>query len=223
MTQRLLCADGANRSNAVAAAVAAVRRGELVLLPTETVYGLAADAFSPVGVDAVRELKSYDRAVPLPVMVGSRSTVPGIAARVSDAARALMDAFWPGPLTLMLDPQPTLAWDLPAHAPLAVRMPMHPVALAVLSDTGPLVVTTANLPGMEAPVTVADALTQLGEGVALALDAGDLSALGRPGLPSTIIDARGSALRIEREGAIPMDLIRQVCPHVELNGTIAQA
>ncbi len=113
----------------------------------------------------------------------------GIAARVPDDARALMDAFWPGSLTLLLTPQPTLAWDLAGDAPLAVRMPLHPVALALLAQSGPLVATTANQPGMPAPADVDDAVTQLGDAIGLALDAGDLSE-AEP-LPSTVVDVTG--------------------------------
>jgi tRNA threonylcarbamoyl adenosine modification protein (Sua5/YciO/YrdC/YwlC family) len=212
VTQRIPCADGAHRTRAVAAALAAVRRGDLVLMPTESVYAIATDAFSRRGVTAMREAKGYDASVPLPVMVGSRTTVPGIAARVPDDARALMDAFWPGPLTLLLAPQPTLAWDLAGDAPLAIRMPLHPVALALLAQSGPLVVTTANQPGMPAPSDVDDAVVQLGDAIGLALDAGRLS--GAEGLPSTVVDVTGDVPRVVRIGAIPVDRLRRVCPHV---------
>jgi L-threonylcarbamoyladenylate synthase len=212
VTQRIPCADGAHRARAVAAALSAVRRGDLVLIPTESVYAIATDAFSRRGVAAMREAKGYDESVPLPVMVGARATVAGIAARVPDDARALMDAFWPGSLTLLLKPQPTLAWDLPADAPLAVRMPLHPVALALLATSGPLVVTTANQPGMAAPVDVDDAVAQLGDAIGLALDAGDLSA-AEP-LPSTVVDVTGDQPRVVRIGAIPVERLRRVCPHV---------
>lgn len=216
MTQRIPCADGAHRARAVTAALAAVRRGDLVLVPTETVYAIATDAFSRRGVQSLREVKGYDAQVPLSVMVGSRSTVPGIAARVSDDARVLMEAFWPGALTLLLAPQPTLAWDLPAEAPLAVRMPLHPMALALLEQSGPLVVTTANLPGMPAPADVDDAVGQLGDAVALALDAGPLGA--EPALPSTVVDASGPVPRVVRLGSIPLNQLRLACPHVLAEG-----
>lgn len=212
MTQRIDCADGHRREKSVAAALAAVRRGDLVLLPTESVYALATDAFSPRGVAALREAKGYDEHVPLPVMVGARATLAGVAARVPDDARVLIDAFWPGPLTVLLRPQPTLAWDLPFDAPLAVRMPLHPVALALLERSGPLVVTAANLPGMDAPSTVDDALAQVGEDVALALDAGPLT--DDSGLPSTVVDITGERPRVAREGAVSVDALRRVCPHV---------
>ena len=215
MTQRISCADGAHRDRAVAAALAAVRRGDIVLLPTESVYAVATDAFSPRGTAAIRDLKGYAADAPLPVMVGSWTTVAGIAARVSDDARALMEAFWPGELTLLLDPQPTLAWDLPPDAPLAVRMPLHPVALALLARSGPLAVTSANMPGLAAPVDVDDALEQLGGGPTLALDAGRLVD-GPAGPPSTIVDLTGSVPRLLRAGAVPAERIARVCPHADL-------
>lgn len=221
MTQRIACADGAHRAQAVTAALAAVRRGDLVLLPTEAVYALATDAFSRRGVEAMREAKGYDDAVPLPVMVGARSTIAGIAARVSDDARILMEACWPGALTLLLEPQPTLAWDLPASAPLAVRMPLHPMALALLQRSGPLVVTAANLPGLDAPATIDDAIEQIGDAAALALDAGRLGE--GPSLPSTVVDVTGPAPRVVREGAVPLAALRRVCPHVLAEGDPATA
>ena len=211
MTQRIACADGVHRDRAVAAALAAVRRGDLVIIPTESVYAVATDAFSRRGVDAVRDVKGYDGHVPLPVMVGGRATVAGIAARVPDDARTLMEAFWPGPLTLLLAPQPTLAWDLPTDAPLAVRMPLHPVALALLGRSGPLVVTTANQPGLPAPADVDDAIAQVGSHASLALDAGPLD---DSALPSTIVDVTAGVPRVVRLGAIGMDRLARACPHV---------
>jgi len=211
MTQRIPCADGSHRDRAVTAALAAVRRGDLVIIPTESVYAVATDAFSRRGVDAVRDVKGYDTQVPLPVMVGARSTVAGIAARVPDDARVLMEAFWPGPLTLLLTPQPTLAWDLPPDAPLAVRMPLHPVALALLRQSGPLVVTSANQPGMPAPADVDDAIGQVGAVASLALDAGPLD---DSALPSTIVDVSSGTPRVVRLGAIGIEALARACPHV---------
>jgi tRNA threonylcarbamoyl adenosine modification protein (Sua5/YciO/YrdC/YwlC family) len=216
MTQRIACADGAHRERAVAAALAAVRRGDVVVVPTESVYAIATDAFSPRGTAAMRDLKGYPDDAPLPVMVGSWTTVSGIAARVSDDARALMEAFWPGELTLLLAPQPTLAWDLPPDTPLAVRMPLHPVTLALLARSGPLAVTSANMPGLAAPVDVDDALEQLGGGPALALDAGRLADDGTPVLPSTIVDLTTSVPRLLRAGALSAERIQRVCPHTDL-------
>ncbi len=213
MTLRISCADGLERDRVVAAAHAAARRGDLILLPTEHVYAIAADAFSPRGIAALRDAKGTGEDVPLPVMVGRRATVAGIATRVSDHANRLMDAFWPGPLTVLLNPQPTLAWELPEGAPVAVRMPLHPVALAVLASTGPLAVTTANLPGLDAPTDVDDALEQLGSAVTVALDAGDL-AVGES-LPSSVIDCTGPVPVIVRIGALSVEAITRICPDVQ--------
>lgn len=214
MTQRIACADGVRRDQAVAAALAAVRRGDLVLIPTESAYALATDAFSARGVAKLRDAKDHDAHSPLPVMVGSRTTVGGIVRRVSDDARALMDAFWPGPVTLLMPPQPTLAWDLPADAPLGVRMPVHPLALALLGRSGPLVVTGANAPGMPAPRDVDAAIIQLGDAIDLALDAGTLD----DGLPSTIVDVTGDEPEVVRVGEVGWDRLREVCPHVRERG-----
>jgi tRNA threonylcarbamoyl adenosine modification protein (Sua5/YciO/YrdC/YwlC family) len=160
----------------------------------------------------MRLAKGYDETVPLPVMVGSRATVPGIATGLNDNARALMDAFWPGPLTVMLMPQPTLAWALPADAPVSVRMPLHPVALALLQAAGPLVVTTANVPGIPAPTVVDDAISQLGRQVAIALDVGDLT--DEDSMPSTVVDATGEVPVVVRVGALAVSDLQRVCPVV---------
>lgn len=222
MTQWIACADGAHRDRAVAAALAAVRRGDVVVLPTEHVYAVATDAFSARGIARLREAKAYESAAPIPVMVASRTTVPGIATHVTPAVTALMEAFWPGLLTVLLRPQPSLAWSLPADSPVGVRVPAHPIALALLARSGPLAVTTANLPGVPAPLDVDDALAQLGDHVALALDGGPLDprALGaapsdRPTV-STVVDATGQAPVIVREGAVSAAEIARVTGAVEL-------
>lgn len=213
MTHVIECADGAERDRAVAAAVAAARRGDLVVVPTETVYAVVTDAFSTRGVARLREAKAYRENAPIPVFVGGRATVGGVAARMSQAARDLMEAFWPGPLTLLLEPQPTLAWDLPVATPLAVRMPAHPLLLAVLARTGPLAGTTANAPGLPAPTTAPDALDQLGDAVAMVLDAGPLVDEADEERPlSTIVDCTVDPPRIVRDGAITSDRIEAFAP-----------
>lgn len=212
MTQRIECSSGVRREQAVATALAAVRRGDLVIIPTESVYAIATDAFSERGVAAMREAKGYDESVPLPLMVGGPSTVAGIAARISDGARCLMESFWPGPLTVLLTPQPTLAWSLAPGAPLAVRMPLHPVALSLLQASGPLVVTTANIPGLAAPVDADDAVAQLGHVASLVLDAGALD--GTASLASTVVDTTVEPPRVVRDGAIPVETLQRRCPGV---------
>ena len=213
MSLRIACADGRERERAVAAGHAAARRGDLALVPTEAVYAVATDAFSRRGIAALRDAKGTDAGVPLPVMVGRRATVAGIATGVSQDAQRLMDVFWPGPLTLLMTPQPSLAWDVAVDSPVAVRMPLHPVALALLARTGPMAMTSANLPGMPAPSDVDDALEQLGDAVTVALDAGPLLSDGA-GAPSTIVDVTGTVPVVVRIGAVSADDLRRVCPDV---------
>lgn len=202
------CNDRSLRASHVARAATAVRRGEVVIVPTESSYAIAADAFNPAGTTALRSLKGIGSHVPLAVMVPSAFTVHGLASSVSPAATDLMTAFWPGLLTLLLPAQPTLAWDHPRGAPVAVRMPLHPLLLQLLSEIGPMAVTTANSAGMQAPLTVDEAQAQLGPGVSVALDAGALEEAET----STIVDLTGTAPLMRRPGAVTLDDIRSVCP-----------
>ncbi|HYO85939.1 MAG TPA: L-threonylcarbamoyladenylate synthase [Dermatophilaceae bacterium] len=188
-------------------AVEAVRVGHLIVLPTDTVYGVAADAFDPVAVASLLAAKGRGPQMPPPVLVPSPWTVDGLATDVPDWARALLDRFWPGPLTLVLQAQPSLRWDLgETNGTVALRMPDHPVALAVLAHTGPLAVTSANRTGRPAAGTVAEAEGQLGDAVAIYLDAGTA-----PGLvASTILDATGDGPVILRAGALSREDIDAV-------------
>lgn len=202
--------DRVARARHVATAAAAVRRGDLVVVPTESAYALATDAFSPRGTAALREAKGVGPRVPLPILVPSANTVPGIARQVSLAARDLMTAFWPGSLTILLPGGTTLAWDHPPDAPVAVRMPVHPVLLDLLRLTGPLAVTSANAPGLEPPQTFDEVIDQLGEAAACALDAGPCPSAE----PSTIVDCTGSVPVVVRPGAVSLDLLREVVPDI---------
>ncbi|MSW44174.1 MAG: threonylcarbamoyl-AMP synthase [Actinobacteria bacterium] len=208
MVVRLDCTQRDGRGRSIATAASAARRGDVVLVPTESSYALATDAFSVRGVRSIRWAKGQMSQVPLPVMVPSVMTVGGIAAGMSMQARALMSAFWPGALTLLVRAQPTLAWDLPADAPLAVRMPLQPVLLELLDKTGPLVVTAANAAGLSAPLTLDEAIEQLGEAWVVALDAGPIA----PMEPSTVVDVTGEGVVIRRHGGVSADLLREICP-----------
>ena len=207
---RLDCSDRNGRDRSISTAASAARRGDVVLVPTESSYGLATDAFSVRGVRSIRWAKGQMSQVPLPVLVPSVMTVGGIAAGMSNEARALMTAFWPGALTLLMRAQPTLAWDLPTDAPLAVRMPLNPVLLELLDKTGPLVVTAANGAGLPAPLTVDEAVEQLGEAWVVALDAGPIL----PAEPSTIVDVTGEGVVIMRQGGVSAELLREICPEL---------
>ena len=196
----------------VAAAVLALRRGELAVLPTDTVYGIAADAFSPAAVARLLDAKGRGRDLPVPVLVGSPRTLDGLAETVSPVARALVERFWPGPLTLVVRAAPSLAWDLgETRGTVAVRMPLHPTALAVLAETGPLAVSSANRSGQPPAADAADAQEQLGDSVAVYLDAGPV---GDP-VPSTILDLTGSRPTLLRVGALSMAEISAVAPDVQ--------
>lgn len=192
-------ATTSEREVSVATAVDAVRRGEVVVLPTDTVYGIGADAFDPEAVAAVLMAKGRGRDMPPPVLVPDTRTVDGLARNVPDEARRLIDAFWPGPLTLVLWAQPSLHWDLgETEGTVALRMPDDEVALDVLRETGPLAVTSANRTGEPAATNVTEAAIQLGPSVSVYVDGGPRTSLQA----STIIDCTGDVPVVLREGAI---------------------
>ncbi|MBF0688804.1 MAG: threonylcarbamoyl-AMP synthase [Cellulomonas sp.] len=201
--------DPATWGPAIDEAVNAVGRGELVVLPTDTVYGIGADAFDPRAVQRLLDAKGRGRQMPPPVLIPDVRTLDGLATDVPDTVRALAEAFWPGGLTVILRAQPSLAWDLgETHGTVALRMPDHPAALALLRRTGPLAVSSANLTGRPAATTATEAYDQLGDRVAVLLDAG--AAPG--GVASTIVDATGPALRVVRLGAIDLAALAAVAP-----------
>ena len=215
MTLRFDCTKDAERTRGIATAVTAIRRGELVVLPTESVYAVATDAFSARGARCVREAKGQPASTPLPVMIASVTTIPGIAFNPSIAAMDLMHGFWPGALTVLVTPQPSLAWDHPVGAPLAVRIPLHPIALEILRATGPLIVTGANLAGEAAILTADAAVEGLGESVSVVLDAGPLGADPLLAQPSTVVDATGEVPVLLREGAVTLEQLRSVVAGIE--------
>lgn len=201
------CTDEAGREAGIAAAVSAVGRGELVVLPTDTVYGVGCDAFTAPAVAALLAAKGRGREMPPPVLVPSPRTVDGLAIDVPAYARDLMRAFWPGALTLVLKAQPSLRWDLgETNGTVAVRMPADDTTLMVLSETGPLAVTSANRTGEAAALTCADAVAALGPAVSVYLDGG--TAPG--GEASTIVDCTRADPVILRHGALNPDQLRGV-------------
>jgi len=205
------CRAVAERDRGIAAAVEAVKSGELVVLPTDTVYGVGADAFTAHAVTALQNARGADRRVPPPVLVGSRHTLDGLVYSLPKAARELADAFWPGALTIMVEHSPSLQWDLgDTGGVVAVRMPLHPVALEVLREVGPMAVTTANKIGGPAPTTAEEAREQLEYSVRVYLEAG---AAADPA-PSTIVDVTGDTPRVVRTGAIPWEKLRDVVPDI---------
>ncbi|MBD7919566.1 threonylcarbamoyl-AMP synthase [Cellulomonas sp. Sa3CUA2] len=201
--------DPATWGPAIDEAVNAVGRGALVVLPTDTVYGIGADAFDPRAVQALLDAKGRGRQMPPPVLIPDVRTLDGLATDVPDAVRALAEAFWPGGLTVILRAQPSLAWDLgETHGTVALRMPDHPAALALLRRTGPLAVSSANLTGRPAATTAQEADEQLGDAVAVVLDGGPAPG----GVASTILDATGDVLRVVRLGAVDLAALAAVAP-----------
>lgn len=215
MSRVVDCTNEEGRAEAVRAAAEAVRRGEVVVLPTDTVYGIGADAFDAEAVAAVLEAKGRGRDMPPPVLVPNPRTVDGLATGVPDYARELIDAFWPGPLTLVLRAQPSLRWDLgETNGTVAVRMPREDTALALLQEVGPMAVTSANRTGEPAATTVTEAAVQLGSSVSVYLDAGPAAG----GEASTILDCTGELPVVLRDGALSPAAIREVLRDVRLEG-----
>ena len=193
----------------VQAAVDAIRRGELVVLPTDTVYGIAADAFSAAAVARLLEAKGRGRDAPTPVLVPSLRTLDGLVDEVPPSARLLVEAFWPGGLTIVLKHAVTLAWDLgETKGTVALRMPLAAAALAVLEQTGPLAVSSANRSGLPPASDAAEAARQLGTAVDVYLDGGPS---GDP-VPSTIVDLTGPVATVLRLGAVSLEELQAVLP-----------
>lgn len=195
----------------------AIARGELVVVPTDTVYGLAADAFSPAAVQRLLDAKGRGRAQPPPVLVSGRPMLTALVEEVPEPVERLVAEFWPGGLTIVLPAQPSLSWDLgDTQGTVAVRMPDRKATLELITDTGPLAVSSANLTGRAAAVSSIDAEAMLGDSVSVYLDDGPCDS----GIASTIIDAtslvlRGSdpasaRVRILRDGAIAREDLARV-------------
>lgn len=197
MARRYDCNDATDRKTGLREAASAVRRGELVVLPTDTLYGIGADAFSAEAVGDLLAAKGRGRNMPTPVLIGSPNTLHGLVTDFSEQAWELVDAFWPGGLTLVAKHQPSLAWDLgETRGTVAVRMPLHPVAIELLTEVGPMAVSSANLTGHPAPEDCDAAREMLGDSVSVYLDGGPTPST----LPSSIVDVTGKVPVLLREG-----------------------
>lgn len=196
-------------------------RNELVVLPTDTVYGIGCDAFSAKGVTALLAAKGRERQSPPPVLIGTSATMNALAEFVPQVAQKLADTFWPGALTLILRAQPSLSWDLgETKGTVALRMPDHKIALALLQEVGPMAVSSANLTGEPAATTCQQAEAYLGKSVQVYLDGGP----SPKGEASTILDLTGitetyddegqitvaGTIKVVRIGALSIDKIRTI-------------
>ena len=215
MSARYDCKDVAQRAAGISEAAAALRKGELAVMPTDTVYGVAANAFSPEAVTALLAAKGRGRQMPPPVLAGSKRAAVALVQDVSAAGNDLIDEFWPGGLTLVFRAALSVVWDLgETMGTVAVRMPLQPVALDLLRETGPLAVSSANLTGSPSATTVADAKAQLGDAVSVYLDDGPCAG----SVSSTIVDVTGPVPRLLRRGVIPVRSLRRVSPLIVDDG-----
>lgn len=206
------CTDETTRAEGIAAAVEAVGRRGCVVLPTDTVYGIGADAFSPQAVAVLLAAKGRGRTMPPPVLMAHPRVLDGLAIDVTEQTRALAEAFWPGGLTLIVVAQPSLTWDLgETRGTVALRVPDDEIARALLEQTGPLAVSSANRHGQEAAHTAEQAREALAESVEVYLDGGERS----DSASSTIIDCTVTPPRVVRSGAISIERIREVVPEVQ--------
>ncbi|WP_037320044.1 L-threonylcarbamoyladenylate synthase [Amycolatopsis orientalis] len=201
------CSKRETRADGLAAAASAVRSSRLVVLPTDTVYGIGADAFDAGAVQSLLRAKNRGPDMPVGVLVGSWSTVDGLVLGTPPQARALIEAFWPGDLSIILPHAPSLQWDLgQSRGTVMLRMPLHPVALELLRDVGPMAVSSANVSGRPPATTAQEAVDQLGDSVAVYLDGGSS---GEP-VPSTMVDLTGDDPVILREGAVSRAAVAEV-------------
>jgi tRNA threonylcarbamoyl adenosine modification protein (Sua5/YciO/YrdC/YwlC family) len=201
------CSDPGQRQVGMASAVSALKGGRLVVLPTDTVYGIGADAFDGTAVAALLAAKGRGRDMPVPVLVGSWHTIDGLVYSVPDAARELIQAFWPGALSLVVRQAPSLQWDLgDAYGTVMLRMPLHPIAIELLREVGPMAVSSANISGRPAAVTAADAHEQLADLVAVYLEGGPSAQQAA----STIVDLTGAQPRVLRQGPVAAAAIADV-------------
>lgn len=211
------CSDSSQLLSGTRTARRTIGQGDLVVLPTDTVYGVAADAFSPGAVQKLLDAKGRGRQSPPPVLIPNTGTLTALAAEVTPPLEALAAAFWPGALTVITQANPSLSWDLgDTGGTVALRIPNHPLALELLQETGPLAVSSANKTGEPAARTAAAAQEMLGDAVGVYLEAGEADGAG---VASTIIDAtgltqEGGTLRILRAGGVSREALAEAVPQV---------
>ncbi|GJF12415.1 threonylcarbamoyl-AMP synthase [Mycolicibacterium cyprinidarum] len=207
MTEMFDCTDPVQRGSGIASAISALKGGRLVVMPTDTVYGIGADAFDNEAVAALLSAKGRGRDMPVPVLVGSWHTIQGLVYSVPQRAHELIRAFWPGALSLVVRQAPSLHWDLgDANGTVMLRMPLHPVAIELLREVGPMAVSSANISGRPAANTAGQAREQLGDLVEVYLDGGPAEQQAA----STIVDLTGTDPRVLRQGPVTVDAIADV-------------
>lgn len=214
---------------ALDAAREALKAHDTIVMPTDTVYGIAADAFSHQGVAKLLADKGRDRTMPPPVLIFDIAALAGVVDDVPDDIYDLGYRFWPGALTVILHAYPSLSWDLgETRGTVAVRVPDDEFALKLLTEHGPLAVSSANKTGQEAAATAQAAMDSLGEDVTVIIDGGPRPkphesepnedgvtvVTEREPAPSTILDCTSFPYVVVREGAIPVEELREVIPSI---------
>lgn len=199
-------------------ATEAIKRGESVVFPTDTVYGIGCDAFSPSAVAGLLAIKGRGRHMPPPVLVASVTDVERLVEVIPESAKKVMEKFWPGGVTIVFRAHPDVAWDLgDTRGTVALRMPHNDVALELLAHTGPLAVSSANRSGSPSVKSINEVWDQLGGTVSVYLDGGLVGGrypdnASNPG--STIVDASvvsmGGPWRVVRSGVVPPEAISKV-------------
>lgn len=213
------CSDPSQLLSGMRTARHAIGRGELVVIPTDTVYGVGCDAFNTDAVQRLLDAKGRTRQSPPPVLIPNIATLAALAAEVPTPMQTLAEAFWPGGITIISRANPSLSWNLgETGGTVALRIPDHHIALEILQETGPLAVSSANLTGQPAARTAAEAEGMLGDSISAYLEAG---ALPGDGTPSTIVDATGltesgGSLKILRAGTVSREAISDLLPQVTI-------
>jgi L-threonylcarbamoyladenylate synthase len=203
MTELITRILSIERAQALEQALAVLQASGLVAFPTDTVYGVAAQAFEAAGIEQLYLAKGRQAAKAIAILLGRLEDLPGVAAEMPLAAQKLAQRFWPGALTLVLPRHPDLPANLSPLPTVGVRMPDHPLALALLKASGPLAVTSANLSGQPSAVTAQEVLAQLGGRVHLVLDGGRTPG----GIPSTVVDCTANTPVILRVGPVSAEQI----------------
>ncbi|WP_083506819.1 L-threonylcarbamoyladenylate synthase [Leucobacter sp. G161] len=214
MSEVFDCSDGAQLLQGTRLARQSLGRGELIVLPTDTVYGVAADAFSPEAVQRLLDAKGRGRQSPPPVLIPNTGTLAALAADATEALHTLADAFWPGPLTIITQANPALSWDLgETGGTVALRIPGNDFARELLQETGPLAVSSANSTGDPAAGSAAEAQQMLGDSVAVYLDGGEARGEASTIIDATTLEADGTGtVRVLRSGAITAQQLQEALP-----------
>lgn len=207
MTELFDCTQDQARQEGLAAAAETVSNRGCIVLPTDTVYGIGADAFSPQAVAVLLAAKGRSRTMPPPVLMAEARVLDGLAVEVPEAARKLAEAFWPGGLTVIVQAQPLLNWDLgETRGTVALRVPDDELARELLAATGPLAVSSANRHGGPAATTIGEAREALSESVEVYLDDGPRTSTE----PSSIVDCTMTPPQVVRTGALSVDSLREI-------------